>query len=147
MPQESMDFETDLGVRSPHNIISAETRKPVKDRCPGCGWGFVNSGWQHEGGQLLCRRCGYSSKLGHKGKLPNRAKVLSPMEAAGIVGVSRRTIYTWIINGWLRGHRIGGRWFVTAPDLDLFTKACKGATGKPMPQLWEKELAELWAKE
>jgi excisionase family DNA binding protein len=136
-----------VNLAFPHHIVHSPARRRATERCPGCGWGVFDGEWQYtEDGQRICRRCGYSSKMGRRRSLPNRSKVLTPQEAAERLQLSRRTVYTWILQGWLRGHRIGGRWFVTLPDLEQFRKLTTGATGRPMPQLWQQELKDLWAK-
>ena len=66
----------------------------------------------------------------------------TPKEAAELVGISRRAIYDWIAYGWLRAHRVGGRWFITARDLEYFRQRSRGARGKLMPQL--RDWSELW---
>jgi len=67
----------------------------------------------------------------------------TPQEVAELCGLSRRRVYDWLTWGWLRGHRNGGRWVVTAADWDFFTHACRGARGRLMPSLHDWEL--LWA--
>ncbi|MDR3710271.1 MAG: helix-turn-helix domain-containing protein [Capsulimonadaceae bacterium] len=61
----------------------------------------------------------------------------TPLEVAVECNISRRRIYDWIAAGWLRGRRIGGRWVVTAEDLEFFRETCRGAEGRLMPQLWD----------
>jgi len=63
----------------------------------------------------------------------------TPKDVAVLYGLSRRRIYDWLYKGWLRGHRKGGRWLVTAADLDLFQKTCTGSHGRLMPSLYEWE--------
>jgi excisionase family DNA binding protein len=72
-------------------------------------------------------------------EVPSRPALLTPKEVAEVYGLSRRRIYDWLGKGWLRGHRRGGRWVVTAQDLDLFTRTCIGKRGRPMPSLYEWE--------
>ena len=61
----------------------------------------------------------------------------TPRDVADLCGLSRRRIYDWLARGWLRGHRKGGRWIVTAEDLDLFKRTCVGSHGRLMPSLYE----------
>jgi excisionase family DNA binding protein len=67
----------------------------------------------------------------------SEAELYTPLEVADHCSISRRRIYDWIAAGWLRGHRIGGRWVVSSDDLSLFRATCVGAEGHLMPQLWE----------
>ena len=41
-------------------------------------------------------------------------KYLTPAEAAKLWGVTRRTIYTWLRAGTIKGKKIGGVWRVMA---------------------------------
>ena len=77
-------------------------------------------------------------------KIPDfpTAAVHTPKEIAALVGVSRRVVYDWITYGWLRAHRIGGRWLITAEDLDFFRWRSRGALGRLMPQL--RDWSFLW---
>jgi excisionase family DNA binding protein len=61
----------------------------------------------------------------------------APLEVAEICSISRRRIYDWISAGWLRSKRVGGRWVVSAEDLEFFRETCRGAEGRLMPQLWD----------
>ena len=65
--------------------------------------------------------------------------VYTPLEIAQRAGLSRRRVYDWLTWGWLRGHRHGGRWIVTAADWEFFTQVSQGARGRLMPSLrdWE----------
>lgn len=66
----------------------------------------------------------------------------TPLEVAEQCSISRRRIYDWIAAGWLRSKRVGGRWVVSAADLDFFQETCRGAESRLMPQLWEWD--EIW---
>ncbi len=66
----------------------------------------------------------------------------TPQQVAQRCGLSRRRIYDWLTWGWLRGHRRGGRWVVTAEDLDFFVRSCRGARGRLMPSLHDWD--SLW---
>ncbi|HEY3331116.1 MAG TPA: helix-turn-helix domain-containing protein [Capsulimonadaceae bacterium] len=68
----------------------------------------------------------------------------TPLEVASQCNISRRRIYDWIAAGWLRSKRVGGRWVVSADDLDFFQATCRGAESRLMPQLWEWE--QIWAE-
>ena len=63
----------------------------------------------------------------------------TPQEIAERCGLSRRRVYDWLSWGWLRGHRRGGRWLVTAADWEFFVRTSRGARGRLMPSLrdWE----------
>jgi len=61
----------------------------------------------------------------------------TPLEVAEECNISRRRIYDWISAGWLRSKRVGGRWVVSADDLEFFRETCRGAQGRLMPQLWD----------
>ena len=63
----------------------------------------------------------------------------TPLEVAAECNISRRRIYDWISAGWLRSKRLGGRWVVSADDLEFFRETCRGAEGRLMPQLWDWE--------
>ncbi len=67
----------------------------------------------------------------------------TPQEVAGRCGLSRRRVYDWLTWGWLRGHRRGGRWAVTADDWEFFQRTCRGAGGRLMPSL--RDWSPLWA--
>lgn len=71
--------------------------------------------------------------------LANTLTLYTPLEVAERAGLSRRRVYDWLTWGWLRGHRHGGRWVVTAADWEFFTHVCRGARGRLMPSLrdWE----------
>ena len=131
--------------RFPHHRLGSQIHPRANSRCPGCGWGLVDDlkGWQFADASGTCRRCGYSQILGKRTDLADQSRVLSPGEVAKLVDVSRRTIYTWILEGWLRGYRLGGRWFVTVPDLDSFQALTRGASGKPTTALATRA-ARVW---
>ncbi len=56
-----------------------------------------------------------------EGDLVTLPAYYTPQEVAERSGLSRRRVYDWLSWGWLRGHRHGGRWVVTAQDWEFFT--------------------------
>ncbi len=69
---------------------------------------------------------------------------LAPLELAARFGVSRRRVYDWLAQGWLRGRRLGGRWRVSEQDAALFETTCRGYRGRLMPSLYEWE--RIWPR-
>ncbi len=47
-------------------------------------------------------------------------KQYTPEAAAQIAGVTRRTFYSYMKNGRIRAHKVGGRWRITHSDLTAF---------------------------
>ena len=50
-------------------------------------------------------------------------KVYTPEEAAGILRVTRRTLYSYLASGTLRSAKIGRIWRITRRDLEAFLAA------------------------
>lgn len=50
---------------------------------------------------------------------------LSIPEAAARLGVTRQRVHQWIQSGHLRAIRIGGRWIVSAREVEKFEAARK----------------------
>ena len=46
--------------------------------------------------------------------------VLSPEQVAQVLGISRRTVISWLQQGKLKGIKVGNRWRVKEEDLDEF---------------------------
>lgn len=57
----------------------------------------------------------------------------SPEAAAEIVGVTRRTFYSYMKDGRIKAHKVGGRWKITHADLAAFL------TGESQPDTQPKE--------
>lgn len=68
---------------------------------------------------------------------PAHSDWLTPRDLSERFGVSRRRIYDWLVLGWLRGARKGGRWHIAVPDADFFALTCRGYRGHLMPSLYE----------
>lgn len=49
--------------------------------------------------------------------------VYTPEEAAGILRVSRRTLYSYLRDGALRSAKLGRIWRITRKDIDAFLAA------------------------
>jgi excisionase family DNA binding protein len=47
-----------------------------------------------------------------------KAEVLRPPEFATKVGVQPPTVYAWIRSGQLKAHRVGGRFYIPATELN-----------------------------
>lgn len=45
---------------------------------------------------------------------------LTPQEAADQLRVTRRTLYTWLRTGRLKGYRAGDKWLVDPEDIKKF---------------------------
>lgn len=46
--------------------------------------------------------------------------VLTPEQVAQVLGISRRTVISWLQQGKLKGIKVGNRWRVREEDLDKF---------------------------
>ena len=47
-------------------------------------------------------------------------KQYTPDAAAQIVGVTRRTFYSYMKDGRIKAHKVGGRWMIAHDDLAAF---------------------------
>jgi excisionase family DNA binding protein len=53
----------------------------------------------------------------------------TPEEIAERLKVTRRSVYTWLLSGQLRGLRAGDKWRVAEPDLTAFLEGDRPAPG------------------
>jgi excisionase family DNA binding protein len=63
----------------------------------------------------------------------NKSDWLTVGEVADELGFSRTTVYGWLEEGLLVGHRIAGSWRVKRHDLDAFI-----AAGRNVPEVTQK---------
>ena len=49
-------------------------------------------------------------------------ELLTPQEVAEKLKVPRKTVYTWLNQGKLKGHKIGDLWRVKESDLEEFIR-------------------------
>lgn len=52
-------------------------------------------------------------------------KLYSPEDIAGMLRVTRRTIYTYMKTGKLHASKIGGNWHISQENLDAFLQGDK----------------------
>ncbi len=55
----------------------------------------------------------------------------TPEEVAAQLKVARRTVYTWLSRGQLRGSRLGNLWRITEADLHAFLDARRNWPEEP----------------
>jgi excisionase family DNA binding protein len=67
----------------------------------------------------------------------------TPAELAAAVGVTRRTVYTWLTSGRLKGIRVGVEWRITKEQFETFTRASEAAH---KPDLEQEDTAAALVK-
>ena len=66
----------------------------------------------------------------------NKSDWLTVGEVADELGFSRTTVYGWLEDGLLVGHRIAGSWRVKRHDLDAFIAAGRNVPQRPGVPGW-----------
>ena len=64
----------------------------------------------------------------------DRADRIDLQTAADDLGVHYQTAYRWVRNGTLPAERVGGKYVITADDLDVFKAGRLSPTGPPAPR-------------
>jgi len=55
----------------------------------------------------------------------NLPRLMSPLEAAGYIGVHINTMHRYLKDGTVPGVRLGGKWYINAADLAELLTASK----------------------
>lgn len=58
-------------------------------------------------------------------------KQYTPDEAAQVVGVTRRTFYSYMKDGRIKAHKVGGRWMIRHEDLAAFLSGQSDGESRP----------------
>ena len=93
--------------------------------CPNCESPRIH--FKRGDGNAYCEACGFFPIY------PVERDWLTVGEVADELGFSRTTVYGWLEDGLLVGHRISGSWRVKRHDLDAFI-----AAGRNVPEVTQK---------
>ncbi|MBX9699534.1 MAG: helix-turn-helix domain-containing protein [Acetobacteraceae bacterium] len=67
-----------------------------------------------------------------------RARRIQSAEAAGLLGVSQRTVQMMLARGDLPGARVGARWTTTVEDIDTYLRQHANAPTRPYLPAWKQ---------